>query len=209
MSEKAKYFIQKTTSNYLLVETDCRARAAEIKAYMRESERQEIVTIPIPRSKELLHTWSSIGIDERILLSPSRPGIAIFTSGSTGPAKGVVLPRRFCHWEYVPGKKEATLADRPPHWGGGAVNLLRSPLVGRTIYILPHRASSDIFWNYIRDNPITHLWVTPAILRKMKDYFQEHVSQLPRKEIDEYVCAVTRLEDISSSSSMIAPSVSE
>ena len=176
---------------------------------MRQSANQEIITIPIPRSKGLLHAKENIEIDEGIILSPSRPGFAVFTSGSTGPPKAVVSPRSYCYWEYNPGQKAATLSDRPPHWAGGAFNLLRSPMSGRTLYILPHRATPDIFWKSIRDNPITHLWVTPSILRKLKDYFQEHISRLPPEEVDGYTHAVRGLEDISSSSSVIAPSVLE
>ncbi|RFU29333.1 hypothetical protein B7463_g7018, partial [Scytalidium lignicola] len=205
--EETAYFMQKAKSSCMLFGVDRLPRVTQIKRYMQESANQEITFISLPNTKEHVSSKINVEIDSQIVLSPSQPALIIFTSGTTGTPKGVVLPRRRFHWKYIWGQDGNSLAYRPPHWIGGARTLLQPLLSGQRLHILPNRADPETFWKCFRENQIGCIATTPTLLRQLKDYFQQHLSQLPPQDVAEYINGVMRLKEISCSSAMIESSV--
>ena len=202
LPEEAEYFMQLTGSDFLLVGSDRMIQATAVQNHILERVGKEIVLVPTP-SNEGRAPDVNVELDDQIKPSPTRPAVAMLTSGTTSRPKAVVLPRGRLYSGLTFEPDTVILACRPHHWIGGMRTLVQPLLHGHTVHILPRGAGSEVIWRCLRDNPVTNFSINPYKLRQLKEYFQQHLSSLSEKEVDEYIRGFRRLKMITCSGAMI------
>ena len=145
-------------------------------------------------------------IDFNLQMAPESPGLVLFTSGTTGPPKGAVLPKRCFAFQYMAKAGSASINYRPSHWIGGAEGLIESLLTGAQVHVVKERAGASDVWEVFKTHEISHVLFTPTLLRTMKEFYVEHIAQLPEEERERYISGFKRMPKIACCSAMIAPS---
>lgn len=149
---------------------------------------------------------ADVQIDNSLEMAPESPGLVLFTSGTTGPPKGAVLPKRCFAFQYTAEPGSACINYRPSHWIGGAEGLIEPIVTGSQVHAVKERAGAKEVWEIFRNNKINHVLFTPTLLRVLKEYYTEHLADLPVAEREEFVNGFKNLSKISCCSAMIAPS---
>ncbi|KAK2744988.1 hypothetical protein FQN57_004118 [Myotisia sp. PD_48] len=210
LAEEADYFINKISSTCVLVGSNLTENASKINSYLREKGRRELRLIQLKAlsksTEEIKRSSTTVNIKKEIHFPPAHPGIVLFTSGTTGRPKAVVLPRCRFYDDQTGAAGDTCIAYRPPHWIGGLVGLTRPILSGRKLYLLGNRPSPEVFWKTFRDCHITHFNITSTLLRQLRDYYQEFLSQLPQDELKGYIDGVKNIQYFTNSAARIEPS---
>lgn len=75
--------------------------------------------------------------------------------------------------------------------------------------ILGSRLTPEAIWECIRKGRITHIPVTPNILRQLKDHFQQSICNLPQTEQKEYVAGLKCLRAFRCAGAALEPSLKQ
>ncbi|THC90660.1 hypothetical protein EYZ11_009885 [Aspergillus tanneri] len=74
----------------------------------------------------------------------------------------------------------------------------------RTFYLKPDR-----FWEILREGKITEMSVSPTLLRELKAYYIENISELPAEDRDKYINGARSLQAVYTSGSTLHPSTQQ
>ncbi|KAE8163745.1 hypothetical protein BDV40DRAFT_311493 [Aspergillus tamarii] len=204
---EALYFLKKTKAAYILTEERTVEMATTFTEHAR-NEGQRVALITITRADPAIATISSsteLEINQELTFPETASCLILFTSGTTGPPKGVVLPRKMFH--YGEGITPATLylASCPPHWIGGT-GLIDSVLFGENLHMLKSEAPPARFWEVLREGRVTEMTISPTLLRRLMEYYQENISHLAAEQRNEYIDGAKKLERVLVSGSMLSSS---
>lgn len=208
--EEASYFLKKTKVTYLLTEASILDKAAAFRDHIHTQPDQILILIQLSREETEPDSgpidWE---IDENLAYSPTDGCLVLFTSGTTGLPKGVLLPRKMFHFTDAPPSQEVVyLASCPVHWVGGT-GLIDSVLVGENLHMMKNGSEPRDFWEILRGGKITDMSVSPTLLRKLVEYYDDEIRYLPEREREIYVNGSKSLKLVFTSGSMLNPSLAQ
>ncbi|KAJ5463790.1 hypothetical protein N7475_008734 [Penicillium sp. IBT 31633x] len=183
--DEALYFLKKVKAAYILTEKRTVDMATTFTEYAR-NEGQRVTLITITRADPAIATISSsteLEINQELTLPETAGCLILFTSGTTGPPKGVVLPRKMFHCGEGITPATLYLASCPPHWVGGTGLI-----------------------DMLREGRATEMAISPTLLRRLMEYYQENISHLAAEPRNEYIDGAKKLERVIVSGSMLNPS---
>lgn len=209
-AEEASYFLKKTKVTYLLTEATIFDKAITFRDHLHTQPGQGLSLIELSRAPVALNTspveWE---IDDILTFSPDDGCLILFTSGTTGLPKGVLLPRRMFHFADAPPSHEVVyLASCPVHWVGGT-GLIDSVLVGENLHMMKNGSEPRDFWEILRGGRITDMSVSPTLLRRLVEHYDDEIHGLPEEECDAYVNGCKSLKLVFTSGSMLNPCLAQ
>ncbi|OTA07292.1 acyl-CoA synthetase [Trichoderma parareesei] len=209
-AEEASYFLKKTRVTYLLTEASIFDKAAAFRDYIHTQPDQVLNLIQLSRAPtEPSSVPTNWEIDEKMTFSPTDGCLVLFTSGTTGLPKGVLLPRKMFHFTDAPPSQEVVyLASCPVHWVGGT-GLIDSVLVGEKLHMMKSGSEPKDFWEILRGGRITDMSVSPTLLRRLIEYYDDEVHHLPEEERKAYINGSQSLKSVFTSGSMLNPSLAQ
>jgi malonyl-CoA/methylmalonyl-CoA synthetase len=194
LPEEALYFMQKCKSTTILASRDHLELGAQLQHHAT-SNGLPTTLLPIHTnlSPTIDPTSPLIAVSPAIEISPHRPGLLLFTSGTTGPPKGVIHARRlFYNMRRASSSTDVFLSHCPPHWIGGTLPLIRHPLAGVRVEMIP--SDPSVIWNRLRDGGVTIFLGPPRLWTLMMRHFQDRIAtNLPSDVVDAYVRGARQL----------------
>ncbi|RFU75463.1 acyl- synthetase [Trichoderma arundinaceum] len=208
--EEASFFLKKTKAAYLLTEERTFDMAITFRNHVQDQPGQSLNLIQLSRAQPESITgplkWE---IDEGSTFSPASGCLVLFTSGTTGKPKGVVLPRRMFHFTADPPPQEVVyLASCPAHWVGGT-GLIDSVLNGENLHMMKHEPEPEAFWEILRGGKMTDMSISPTLLRRLVEFYNENIRHLPSEEREMYINGARSLQSVFTSGSMLNPSTAQ
>ena len=173
-----------------------------------QNEGQAVTLIPITRADPATATVSKateLKINQNLTFPEAAGCLILFTSGTTGPPKGVVLPLKMFHLGQDTPPATLYLASCPPHWVGGT-GLIDSVLIGESLHMLKSEAPPARFWEVLKEGRVTEMAISPTLLRRLMEYYQENISHLTSEQRNIYIDGARKLERVIVSGSMLNPS---
>ncbi|PTB62264.1 acyl-CoA synthetase-like protein [Trichoderma citrinoviride] len=209
-AEEASYFLKKTRVTYLLTEASLFGRATEFREYIHTQPEQVLSLIqlsraPIERNPSPVD-WE---LDDGLAFSPTDGCLVLFTSGTTGLPKGVLLPRKMFHFTDAPPVQEIVyLASCPVHWVGGT-GLIDSVLVGENLHMMKHGSEPKDFWEILQNGKITDMSVSPTLLRRLVEYYDDEIHCLSGEERETFINGSKSLKSVFTSGSQLNPCLAQ
>ncbi|KAJ5523573.1 acetyl-CoA synthetase-like protein [Penicillium frequentans] len=198
--------LDKTDIRFCLSEPNVATQAIDIEAHMNATGRR-LQIIPIPRVGSISYT--TMEIDDSIMISKSDTLLVLFTSGSTGRPKGVALPReRF----FFQGQQDPTglfLGFRPLNYIGSVILPITNVLQGGGIRFLRHSSGVSHIWEAFKESNITSSSITPIALKALQDHYLTTISRLPSEECASYVSGISKLRLVITAGSILNPDTAE
>ncbi|KAL6862070.1 acyl-CoA synthetase-like protein [Trichoderma novae-zelandiae] len=210
-AEEASFFLKKTKASYLLTEPSLFEKAMAFRDYVHTQPDQALNLIQLSRAAEIAPSASPVDweTDENLTFAPTDGCLVLFTSGTTGLPKGVLLPRKMFHFADPPPSQEVVyLASCPVHWVGGT-GLIDSVLVGENLHMMKNGSEPREFWEILRGGRITDMSVSPTLLRRLMEYYDDEIHCLADEEREIYVNGSKSLKSVFSSGSMLNPSLAQ
>lgn len=198
--------LEKTDITFCLSEPNVAIRATEIEDHMNAAGRQ-LRIIPIQRVGST--SYSTMEIDDSIIIPKSDTLLVLFTSGSTGRPKGVALPReRF----FFQGQQDPTgffLGFRPLNYIGSVILPITNVLQGGGIRFLRHGSGVSHIWEAFKESNITSSSITPIALKALQDHYLTTISNLSSEECASYISGISRLRLVITAGSILNPDTAE
>ncbi|KAF9888848.1 hypothetical protein FE257_008217 [Aspergillus nanangensis] len=179
------------------------SHALEIKKYA-DGEGTDLYVVPITFNTASFGDFN-VEINQDLTVEPSRPGLFISTSGTTGPPKLVIHGRGIFVPPRVYRSGGVFLCHRSPVWFGGLMPLISVVLARAQLRIVARDAS--IIWESLRCDRVTFLSTVPAVWTQLMEYYQSHIRNLSREQVNLYQQGVQNLHRAVVSSSSLLPSV--
>ncbi|CAM1509752.1 Fc.00g000870.m01.CDS01 [Cosmosporella sp. VM-42] len=205
LPEEAWYFLSNAKSTCLLTGRGRTEQAGKIAVYAQEQGKTGITALPISCDAKPVD-MNDLEVDGSLQVDSASPGLVLFTSGTTGPPKGAVLPKRCFAFQYMAKAGSASINYRPSHWIGGAEGLIEPLVTGAQVHAVKERAGAQEVWEIFKNYEINHVLFTPTLLRTMKEFYVEHITELPHEEREKYINGFRKMSKIACCSAMIAPS---
>lgn len=198
--------LDKTDITFCLSEPNVTTQATAIEDHMNSTGGQFQI-IPIQRVGS--DSYTTMEIDDSIIIPKSDTLLVLFTSGSTGRPKGVALPReRF----FFQGQQDPTglfLGFRPLNYIGSVILPITNALQGGGIRFLKHGSGVSHIWEAFKESNITSSSITPIALKALQDHYLTTISQLPSEEGASYVAGISRLRLVITAGSILNPDTAE
>ncbi|UKZ52381.1 hypothetical protein TrVGV298_006157 [Trichoderma virens] len=209
-AEEASFFLKKTKATCIIAEARTFDMATTFRDHAQVQSGQMLSLIHLSRApSEVEKSPISWEIDQALTFSPTSGCIVLFTSGTTGLPKGVLLPRQMFHFTEAPPSHEVVyLASCPVHWVGGT-GLVDSVLNGENLHMMRNGSEPGEFWDILRSGRITDMSVSPTLLRRLMEYYNDNIGQLPSEEREAYANGARNLRSVFTSGSMLNPSTAK
>ncbi|KAL7940720.1 acyl-CoA synthetase-like protein [Trichoderma barbatum] len=209
-AEEASFFLKKTKAVCILTEARTFDMATIFRDQLQNQSGQVLSLIRLSRAQAQSNTnppeWE---IDKGLTFSPTNGCLVLFTSGTTGLPKGVFLPRQMFHFTDDPPPRDVVyLASCPVHWVGGT-GLIDSVLNGESLHMMKSGSEPEEFWGIIRGGRITDMSVSPTLLRRLVEHYDDTISKLSSEVRDAYVNGARNLRSVFTSGSMLNPSIAQ
>lgn len=192
---EATYFVRKSRAVAILAGTPNIDFARALEGEIRRTHDKDFSCIPIQSTFEgSAIPLSDILVSSDDYLDPNAPGLVIFTSGTTGPPKGAVLRRAAITDGVIAQGRGFRLSDQdtllhclPVHHATGIwINFFMFLLAGACVEFKSGTFDPQWTWDRFRRGGLAYFSGVPTVYMRMMRYFEEHIRELPDKDVDSY-----------------------
>lgn len=193
--DEATYFVRQSRAVAVLAGSPNIDFAQALEREIRSMHDKNFLCIPI----QSLFGGSDIPLSEILIssdnyLDPNAPGLVIFTSGTTGPPKGAVLRKAAITDGVLAQARILRLSNQdtllhclPVHHATGIwINFFPFLLAGACIEFKSGPFDPKWTWDRFRQGGLTYFSGVPTVYMRMMRYFEEHLTKLSVKELEDY-----------------------
>lgn len=201
--EEATYFVRTTNAVAVLAGTPNVEFASALEREIRKTHNKGFTCIPIQAS----FSGHEIPVSDMLIssnhyLDPNAPGLVIFTSGTTGPPKGAILRKAAITDGPVAQARILRLTDQdtllhclPVHHATGIwINFFLFLQAGACIEFKSGAFDPKWTWDRFRQGTLTYFSGVPTVYMRMMRYYEEHLTQLPSRELEAYKSGLLHLK---------------
>jgi malonyl-CoA/methylmalonyl-CoA synthetase len=198
-AKEATYYATTSRASAVLVAQHSFRLAQELEAEVSKVQKDAFYIVQItPYLMQKSLDPSQIQISSDAYVDLNRSGMVIFTSGTTGPPKGGVKRRGFFYEvassfsdQHEIKEGDTVLHVLPVHHATGvSVTLIPFLYCGGCIEFRSGGFDVEWTWERIRQGGLAFFSGVPTIYMRLMAYYEQQLSKLPRRELQEYVKGV-------------------
>jgi malonyl-CoA/methylmalonyl-CoA synthetase len=209
LPEEAAYMLQQCNARFLLVSP----KQKDLGVRIQDHFTIPTFTIDGQAPDEDLLPITSYTLNESMVVAEDCPSIVFFTSGTTGPPKGVLHARRtinkYARMAEAGPNDELCLIPSGAFWSVYFTKVFQMLLSGVRIEIHNFGRNYNLIWEKLREQNITKTVLSPTFWYGMMHHFLEHLAQLPKPELEEYINGVRYLRDACATGAMPSKKVKD
>jgi malonyl-CoA/methylmalonyl-CoA synthetase len=194
--KEASYFVNKSQAVGIVSANKSLRLANDLETQLRGESNKTFKCVEI--RPHILHQRlrpDELQVSSDAYLDLNTTGLVIFTSGTTGPPKGACKRRGFFHEvatgfadQYGLQEGDTVLHTLPVHHATGVtVTLIPFLQVGGCIEFKSGGFNVEWTWERFKQGGLTYYSGVPTIYMRLMQYYEQKLSKLPQKELQEYV----------------------